>query len=57
MPIHHIFKPNIKIKPVKGTALICYNCNTNGTPDFSTLHSGLRVKSGEKWVATKFFWN
>ena len=53
----HYYKPKIIIKPVKGTAVICYNCYDTGYPDFSTLHSGFSVINGEKWILTKFFWN
>jgi prolyl 4-hydroxylase len=47
-------KVNIKIKPVKGNAVLFYNCAPDGREDPLTLHGGAPVKKGEKWIATKW---
>lgn len=47
-------KLNISVKPVKGGALLFYNCTPDGKEDPQTLHGGAPVKKGEKWIATKW---
>lgn len=44
----------IKVKPIKGNAVLFYNCKSNGTEDPLTLHGGAPVIRGEKWIATKW---
>ncbi len=44
----------LKIKPVKGDALIFYNCNRKRKGNPLSLHQGAPVLQGEKWVATKW---
>lgn len=48
--------PNIgvQVMPQKGTAFLFFNCMPNGMPDPETLHSSESVRTGEKWVATKW---
>jgi prolyl 4-hydroxylase len=41
----------IKISAKKGRMLIWENLDYNGNPDMDTLHAGLPVTNGEKWIA------
>lgn len=43
-------KLDITIKPKKGTLVIWKNLNEDGTPNHDSLHAGLPVTSGEKWI-------
>ncbi|HVA54369.1 MAG TPA: 2OG-Fe(II) oxygenase [Gammaproteobacteria bacterium] len=45
----------IKVLPEKGTAVAFLNCDAKGQPDLDTLHAGLPVIRGEKWLATVWF--
>ncbi len=45
---------NVSVTPKKGYALLFYNCLSTGDVDPSTLHGGVPVKAGEKWIATKW---
>jgi prolyl 4-hydroxylase len=47
-------KANIKVKPVKGNAVLFYNCTPDGKEDPLSLHGGAPVIKGEKWIATKW---
>jgi prolyl 4-hydroxylase len=47
-------KAMLSITPKKGTALLFYNCTPDGKEDPMALHGGAPVKSGEKWIATKW---
>lgn len=47
-------KLNISIKPKKGMMLLFRNTKPNGERDYDTLHAGMPVKKGEKWLATKW---
>ncbi len=44
----------IKVKPVKGNAVLFYNCTPDGEEDPLSLHGGAPVLKGEKWIATKW---
>jgi prolyl 4-hydroxylase len=48
--------PNLKLKvgPKKGAAVYFEYCNSHGQVDPMTLHGGLPVLRGEKWIATKW---
>ncbi len=41
-----------KIAPRTGRVLAFKNLHADGSPDTRTLHAGLPVKSGSKWIAT-----
>ncbi|MGH8051266.1 MAG: 2OG-Fe(II) oxygenase [Arenimonas sp.] len=41
-----------KIAPKTGRVLAFNNLHPDGTPDTRTLHAGLPVRSGTKWIAT-----
>lgn len=45
---------NIKVKPVKGDALLFYNSDPQGNVDPLSLHGGAPVIAGEKWIATRW---
>ena len=45
---------DIKVKPVRGNALLFYNCDAHGVVDTRTLHGGAPVIGGEKWIATRW---
>jgi prolyl 4-hydroxylase len=45
----------VKVFPEKGKAVAFLNCDTQGQPDPDTLHAGLPVTRGEKWLATLWF--
>jgi hypothetical protein len=42
----------IRVTPRKGRAVFFKNLMADGTPDAGTLHAGLPVIRGEKWLAT-----
>lgn len=44
----------IAVSPVKGNALLFFNCTPDGATDPFTLHAGTPVLKGEKWIATKW---
>jgi prolyl 4-hydroxylase len=46
---------NETIHPKKGTAVIWCNLDENGNPDKNTMHQGLPIEKGEKWIITKWF--
>jgi prolyl 4-hydroxylase len=41
----------ITVTPKKRRALIWKNLNDDGTPDYESLHAGLPVLAGTKWIA------
>ncbi len=45
---------NLTVTPRKGAAVYFEYCNSLGQLDPLTLHGGLPVLSGEKWIATKW---
>ncbi|CAI7850956.1 unnamed protein product, partial [Closterium sp. NIES-53] len=47
-------KQGIAVKPAKGSALLFFSMNPNGSFDTASLHSGCPVLEGEKWSATKW---
>lgn len=47
-------KANIQVNPIKGNAVLFYNCTPDGKEDPLTLHGGTPVIKGEKWIATKW---
>lgn len=44
----------VRIRPVKGDALIFFNCTPDGVEDPRSLHGSTPVLVGEKWVAVKW---
>lgn len=45
---------NLSVVPKKGSAVYFEYCNGQGQVDPLTLHGGLPVSVGEKWIATKW---
>lgn len=43
-------KYGLKVRPVKGNAILFYNLLEDGNADELTLHSGAEVQEGTKWV-------
>ena len=47
----------VKVDPERGKAVKFLNCTPGGEPNPDTLHAGLPVVRGEKWLATLWFWD
>jgi hypothetical protein len=47
----------VKVGPALGKAVKFLNCDAEGKPNPETLHAGLPVIRGEKWLATLWFWD
>jgi prolyl 4-hydroxylase len=45
----------MKIKGNVGDAIVFHNCDAAGAPDRSTLHAGLPVTRGQKWLVSKWY--
>jgi prolyl 4-hydroxylase len=45
----------LRVEPEPGTGLRFRNVRPDGSPDPDSLHAGLPVTAGEKWVATLWF--
>lgn len=47
---------NMKLKGEPGDAVLFHNCDAaTGAPDRTTLHAGLPVTSGQKWLLSKWY--
>ncbi len=52
----HFISANMKLKGEAGDAVLFHNCDAaTGAPDRATLHAGLPVTSGQKWLLSKWF--
>ena len=47
----------VRVDPEPGKAVKFLNCDSEGKPNPDTLHAGLPVARGEKWLATLWFWD
>ena len=47
----------LAVEPERGKAVKFLNCDARGRPNPETLHAGLPVIRGEKWLATLWFWD
>ena len=47
----------VRVEPQRGKAVKFLNCTPDGKPNPETLHAGLPVVRGEKWLATLWFWD
>jgi prolyl 4-hydroxylase len=45
----------IRVAPKRGLLLLWNNMNLDGTPNNQTLHEGMRVMAGTKYIVTKWF--
>jgi prolyl 4-hydroxylase len=51
----HFVSADMKLKGAAGDAFLFHNCDAaTGTPDRATLHAGLPVTSGQKWLLSKW---
>lgn len=48
-------RAGIRVAPKKGMLLIWNNMLPDGTPNYDTLHEGMRVMAGTKYIVTKWF--
>ena len=44
----------VAVKPIKGSAVLWYNLDKFGNPDWLTLHGGCPTALGIKWVSNKW---
>jgi prolyl 4-hydroxylase len=51
----HFVSAGRKIKGGIGDGLLFHNCDAAGAPDKSSLHAGLPVTSGQKWLLSKWY--
>ena len=51
----HFTRINTIITPKRGSAVIWNNLYENGQPNPDTMHAGLPVEAGEKFIITKWF--
>lgn len=51
----HFVTAGTKIKGDVGDAILFHNCDASGAPDKSSLHAGLSVTSGQKWLLSKWY--
>ncbi len=47
-------RAEIEVQPIKGQALLFYDCLPNGVEDPLSFHGGAPVLAGEKWIMTKW---
>ena len=47
----------LKVHPGKGSCILFYDMLPDGNMDELTLHAGLPVKKGEKWLANLWVWD
>lgn len=50
----HFLAVDIRVRPLAGSALMFHNQSADGQPDAATLHAGLPVETGVKWIATRW---
>ena len=43
---------DVSVSPMAGRAIVFDNLSADGQPDPASLHAGLPVTAGEKWLAT-----
>jgi len=51
----HFVTAGMKMKGAVGDGLLFHNCDAAGAPDKSSLHAGLPVTRGRKWLISKWF--
>ena len=51
----HFTEIGIKIEPKPGVLLIWNNAKTDGTPNLDTMHAGMPVIKGVKYIFTKWY--
>ncbi|RYD50299.1 MAG: oxygenase, partial [Sphingomonadales bacterium] len=48
-------RAGIRFKPKRGLMVIWNNMEPDGSPNYDTLHEGMRVIEGKKYIITKWF--
>ena len=48
-------RAGIRFKPKRGLLVVWNNMTPDGTPNYDTLHEGMRVMEGMKYIVTKWF--
>ncbi len=48
-------RAGVRFRPKKGLMLMWNNMMEDGTPNYDTLHEGMRVLEGTKYIVTKWF--
>ena len=48
-------RAGVRFKPKRGLLVIWNNMTADGTPNYDTLHEGMRVVEGVKYIVTKWF--
>ena len=48
-------RAGIRFKPKRGMLVIWNNMSPDGSPNYDTLHEGMRVIEGRKYIITKWF--
>lgn len=51
----HFLAPDLKFKGAPGDILVFANVTADGAPDKVSRHAGLPIRSGAKWIASKWF--
>ena len=46
---------HVRITPKRGAVVLFDNVDAEGAPDPTTLHAGMPIQRGEKWLATSWF--
>lgn len=51
----HFITADRKVKGDTGDGVLFSNCDVSGAPDRTTLHAGLAVTQGQKWLLSKWY--
>ena len=51
----HFITADKKVKGDAGDGVLFHNCDASGAPDRTTLHAGLAVTQGQKWLLSKWY--
>jgi len=51
----HFVKPDFKLRGEPGDLIVFHNVDRDGVADQDSQHAGLPVRSGAKWLASKWF--
>lgn len=47
----------IKVKPPRGSGVLFYSMMRDGNADDASLHSGMPVIEGNKWICNLWVWD
>ena len=51
----HFISAGLKVKGAVGDAVLFHNCDASGAPDRSSLHAGMPIVNGQKWLLSKWW--